>query len=121
MSGSFDIAFKTYDDVVTTTPLYEETQTGVTVCNGYFRVLLGNNNPPGHTLPLALFSSPDRFINITVAPYAEMVPSQRFASVAYAFQAQQGANSDLLDNRDSSSFADKQYEYSLRALATLRI
>jgi hypothetical protein len=115
LSGSYDITFRIYDDVVATTPLYAETQTGITVRNGYFSVLLGNNNPPGHTLPSDMFNSPDRFIGITVAPYAEMIPRQRFASVAYAFEAQQAANSDLLDNRDSSSFADKQYEYSLRA------
>jgi hypothetical protein len=88
-TGSYTITFKIYADVITATALYQETQPGVTVRNGYFSVLLGNNNPPDNSLPQDLFNSPERFIGVTVAPYAEMIPRQRFAAVPYAFQALQ--------------------------------
>lgn len=67
--------------------LFQETHTNVTVRDGRFNVLLGNLDPTGNPLPVSLFSNPDRFIGVTVAPYDEMVPRQRLATVPYAFMA----------------------------------
>jgi hypothetical protein len=85
MSGLHKMTFRIYDRV--SAPLneaiYMEEHEDVTVRNGQFSVLLGNNTP----LPSTLFFGPDTFIGVTVAPFDEMVPRQRFASVPYAVYA----------------------------------
>jgi hypothetical protein len=84
LDGTYDITFRIYASVSTPTALWTETHTGVTVREGYFSVLLGYSTP----LPDDLFAESDRYIGVTVAPYEEMTPRQRFASVPYAFRAE---------------------------------
>jgi hypothetical protein len=88
LSGYYNMTFRLYDDVtaLATDARWVEQHLSVTVRDGRFTVLLGNNNP----LPTTLFSSRDRFIGVTVEPYDEMVPRQRFASVPYAMNAGDG-------------------------------
>lgn len=85
MSGLQKMTFRIYDRV--SAPLNEaiftEEHTDVTVRNGHFSVLLGNNVP----LPPTLFFGPDTFIGVTVDPFDEMSPRQRLASVPYAIYA----------------------------------
>lgn len=85
MSGYYTMTFTIYDDAVVGTSLWSEQQISVTVRDGYFSVLLGDD--PLNLFPTDLFTSPDRYIGVTVDPYTEMVPRQRFASVPYAFHA----------------------------------
>jgi hypothetical protein len=85
LDGTYDMTFRIYSDVVTTAALWEETHAGVTVREGYFNVLLGYSTP----LLEDQFAAPERYIGVTVAPYEEMTPRQRFASVPYAFYAGQ--------------------------------
>jgi hypothetical protein len=85
MSGYYTMTFTIYDDAVVGTSLWSEQQISVTVRDGYFSVLLGDD--PLNPFPTDMFTSPDRYIGVTVDPYTEMVPRQRFASVPYAFHA----------------------------------
>jgi len=85
LNGTYTMTFRIYESPLptVTTALWSEEHVNVTVQNGYFNVLLGYNAP----LSATLFSHPDRYIGVTVDPYAEMTPRQRFASVPYAFHA----------------------------------
>jgi hypothetical protein len=85
LSGYYTMTFRLYDDIIALpdAAVWSEEHISVTVRSGLFNVLLGNSQPFGATF----FNSPDRFIGVTVDPYDEMVPRQRFASVPYAIYA----------------------------------
>lgn len=85
MSGLHKMTFRIYDRVSApiNEAIYTEEHTDVTVRDGQFSVLLGNNVP----LPPTLFFGPDAFIGVTVDSFDEMTPRQRFASVPYAAYA----------------------------------
>lgn len=89
MSGVHQLTFRIYKDVTDPLPeaVWMEEHAQVTVRDGQFSVLLGNNTP----VPPELFSGPDLFIGVTVAPMDEMVPRQRFASAPYAMYADHAA------------------------------
>ena len=90
LTGYYTMTFRIYDDVIGTTTLWQEEHFNVTVRKGNFSVLLGNNTPLTNTL----FTVPDRFIGVTVHPYDEMVPIQRFASVPYAMHSYHATKAD---------------------------
>jgi hypothetical protein len=85
LSGYYTMTFRLYDDIIALpdAAVWSEQHISVTVRSGLFSVLLGDSQPFGATF----FNSPDRFIGVTVDPYDEMVPRQRFASVPYAIYA----------------------------------
>ena len=87
LSGRYTMTFRIYSHVVTGNALWEEQLQNVTVRAGDFSVLLGDTTP----LPETLFDEPDRFIGLTINPYHEMVPRQRFATVPYTMQANHAA------------------------------
>jgi hypothetical protein len=100
ISGVHKLTFRIYADVTDPLPeaLWMEVHNEVTVRNGHFSVLLGDSQPISPTI----FQSPDRFIGITLATLDEMVPRQRFASVPYAFQAD---NADMVDGLQGQDLA----------------
>lgn len=85
LTGAFKMTFRIYNDVTApaSAAVWTEVHEGVTVRDGNFNALLGNNAP----LPMALFKTADAFIGVQVDPYDEMVPRQRFATVPYAAHA----------------------------------
>lgn len=89
ISGVHKLTFRIYKDVTAPLPeaVWMEEHAEVTVRDGQFSVLLGNNKP----VPPELFTGPDLFIGVTVAPLDEMVPRQRFASAPYAMFADHAA------------------------------
>lgn len=89
MSGVHKLTFRIYNDVTAPLPeaVWMEEHNEVTVREGQFSVLLGNNKP----VSPELFTGPDLFIGVTVAPLDEMVPRQRFASAPYAMYADHAA------------------------------
>ncbi|MCE7988378.1 MAG: hypothetical protein DYG89_45040 [Caldilinea sp. CFX5] len=89
ISGVHKLTFRIYNDVTAPLPeaIWLEEHNEVTVRDGQFSVLLGNNKP----VPPELFTGPDLFIGVTVAPLDEMVPRQRFASAPYAMYADHAA------------------------------
>ena len=90
LTGYYTVTIAIYDNVIATSPLWSEEHHNVTVSKGDFSVLLGNNTPLTNTL----FTHPDRFIGVTVHPYDEMVPRQRFASIPYAMHSYHATEAD---------------------------
>jgi hypothetical protein len=80
-NGTYDMVVKIYD-VGGETALWSETHNDVEVREGHFNLLLGESS----SISPDLFTSPDRFIALTVDGTA-MTPRQRFASVPYAIAA----------------------------------
>jgi hypothetical protein len=111
LSGVHKLTFRIYDDVTDPLPeaLWMEEHAEVTVRNGQFSVLLGDLKP----IPPELFAGPDRFIGITLAPFDEMMPRQRFASVPYAFASDYAGDAQALGGKAPGDYA------SLDALTTL--
>ncbi|MEM7126082.1 MAG: hypothetical protein AAF702_07130 [Chloroflexota bacterium] len=107
LSGPYAMTFRIYADVTapTTDAIWTGEYNEVTVRDGHFSVVLGDSTP----LPADVFTSPDRFIGITVDPYDEMVPRQRFASVPYAMHS---AHADKLDGNDAAAFAMTDHRHS---------
>jgi hypothetical protein len=62
--------------------VWAETHLNVPVDNGFFNVLLGSNTP----LDASVFDNTERYLQVTVDDGTPL-PSQRLASVPYAFQA----------------------------------
>ncbi len=80
LTGSFDITFKIYNDASAGTKRWEETQSGVTVTNGLFNVILGS------VTPIDLLFYENYWLDITVGE--EQMPSRlRLLSVGFAYRA----------------------------------
>jgi hypothetical protein len=103
LTGHYDMTFRIYNDIAapTNAAIWAEQHASVTVRSGHFSVLLGNTTP----IPPTSFNSPDRFIGVTVAPYDEMVPRQRFASVPYAMHADHANDASLLGGQGPGAYA----------------
>jgi hypothetical protein len=85
-NGTYNMVVRIYDKAnATGTALWRETHNDVDVREGRFNLLLGEQV----TIPADLFSSPERYVQLTVDG-VRMTPAQRFASVPYAFQAENG-------------------------------
>ncbi|MEZ4677800.1 MAG: hypothetical protein R2932_26645 [Caldilineaceae bacterium] len=81
VTGTRDMTFRIYDDVLAGSKLHEEAVSGVSVRDGIFNVVLGNVVAIAPTV----FASGPRFIGITVSPDPnEMVPRQRLHPVPWA-------------------------------------
>ncbi len=107
LSGYYTITFRMYEEVIASEALWSETHENVTVRDGYFSVLLGNNTPISDTL---VSNQPDRFIGVTVDPYDELVPRQRLASVPYAIHSFHATNADHATEADHAKEADHAIE-----------
>lgn len=91
-NGEYTITFRIYDGPgPTATDLWEEVHSGVVVRDGRFGVTLGYSNQ----IPTTIFKdSPDRFVGVTVDPFAEMVPRLRLSAVPYAFRAENAVEAE---------------------------
>lgn len=86
ISGTRNLTFNIYDVITAGTAIWTETQTGVTITNGVFNVLLGSVT----VFPGTLFTNPgERFIGVRVGTAAEMSPRHKITSVAYSLRANQ--------------------------------
>jgi hypothetical protein len=81
LNGSYNIGFKIYNAESGGTERWEETQSGVSVTNGLFNVILGS------VTPINLDFSEIYWLDITVD--GETMPTRlKFNSVGYAYRAQ---------------------------------
>jgi hypothetical protein len=88
--GTTSISFAIYPTLVGGSALWQETQSNVTVTDGFFSVLLGSVTP----FSAAAFNEPERYLQVTVdlGAGATTLPRQRLASVPYALHAQEAAS-----------------------------
>lgn len=87
VNGTKDIAISLYDAPTGGTVLWTESQTGILVKNGQLSVVLGNaqTNPLDPTKLTG-----ETYVGIKVGADPEMVPRQKFTSVAYALKSGDG-------------------------------
>jgi len=84
--------------------LWSETQTGVTVGNGYFSTLLGSVTP----LSASDFDAMTRYLQVNVDTRSGFVdmPRQRLASAPYALQAEEAKHAASADSAATAITAD---------------
>jgi len=80
-TGEYDITAKIYN--VAGSSLYTTTLPGVTVRDGLFNIVLGDNP----VLPSTVFASAPLYIGIKINNGTELIPRQRLHAVPWAFQA----------------------------------
>lgn len=83
LTGSYDFTFRLYDDASAGNLEWSETQTNVTVTNGYFAVTLGSST----AFPDTLDFSETYYISTEVESDGEMSPRSILTSSPYAFRA----------------------------------
>lgn len=104
VSGTRDMTFRIYDDVLAGNVLHEENVLGISVRDGVFNVVLGNVVAIAPTV----FASGPRFIGITVTPDPnEMVPRQRLHPVPWAQLATNAATATNATNANSATTLTK--------------
>jgi hypothetical protein len=85
ITGTATIDAKIYDLPAGGSVLYQETFPNVTVRDGAFNIVLGDN--PGAQNLLAQFSATPRYIGITLNSGTELIPRQRLHGVPWALYA----------------------------------
>jgi len=84
-TGSYTITARIYDTAATGSALYTETFSSVTVRDGLFNVVLGDN-PQGQNLT-GVFAEMPRYIGIQLDDTPELIPRQRLHGVPWALYA----------------------------------
>lgn len=84
-TGSFTITARIYDAAASGSALYTETFASVTVRDGLFNVVLGDN-PQGQNLT-GVFAEMPRYIGIQLDDTPELIPRQRLHGVPWALYA----------------------------------
>ncbi len=83
LDGDYELTFRIYDSLVTTTPLWTETQSAIPVEQGFFSVYLGDETE----LPIDVFvSAGELWLSMIVG--AEELSRVQLASVPFALEAQ---------------------------------
>jgi hypothetical protein len=82
-TGTYGITAKIYNIATGGSPLYTTTLPVVTVRDGLFNIVLGDDP----ALPSSVFASAPLYIGISLDGGAELIPRQRLHAVPWAFQA----------------------------------
>lgn len=97
--SSYSLTFSIWDDSSTGVMKWTETRS-VQVEGGVFSVLLGAINP----IPDSVFSGPDRWLGVKMGSNPELMPRQRFVSVAYAMKSQVADTATFAERVDAANF-----------------
>jgi microcystin-dependent protein len=123
-TGAYTITAKIYDAPADGSALYTETFTPVTVRDGLFNIVLGDD-PQGQDLQ-SVFSTTPRYIGITlVGQGAELIPRQRLHGVPWALyatnadNATNAGNATNAANADNADLLDGQHADTLVPLGTV--
>lgn len=111
LNTTYTMTFRIYATAGITTPLWEETQTDVSIVGGVYNVVLGAVTP----LPTSLFDEPQRYLGITVADYPELLPRQQFASVPYAIYAN---NATYAISSTTATYANQANDFTVSGQLT---
>lgn len=104
INGTYPMTFRLYGDNQASIDdaSWTERQENVIVRDGHFSATLGAVNP----LMSTVFAAGERFIGVQIDSEPEMLPRQRVGSVPFS------VNADMLDGKDSSSFAWAKHKHS---------
>jgi len=83
INGARDLTLSLYNSIGTL--IYSETQSGVSVVNGFFKVEIGLGTPVSGVWSWNLFQTYDLYLGITVGADPEMTPRIHFGYSPYAF------------------------------------
>jgi hypothetical protein len=83
LDGDYNLTFKIYSQSSGGSALWSEAQTGISVENGLFNVILGSITP----IPSSVFADTLRYLGITVGTDSELSPRIRLTSIPYAYRA----------------------------------
>ncbi len=83
LNGDYNLTFKIYSQSSGGSALWTEAQTGISVENGLFNVILGSTTP----IPSSVFNDTLRYLGITVESDPELSPRIRLTSIPYAYRA----------------------------------
>jgi hypothetical protein len=86
INGQVNITFRLYGTQTGGTALWEETQTGVNLSNGFFHVQLGSAT----SFPSGLFNNTDLWLGTEVNTDGEMAPRSKLATVAFSQKSNDG-------------------------------
>ncbi len=101
-TGTYTLTAKVYDAATAGSVLYHETFPNVTVRDGLFNIVLGDD-PQGQDLQAALSAAP-RYIGLTLVGQGdELIPRQRLHGVPWALYATNAADADLLDEQHANT------------------
>ena len=84
LNGSYDLTFSIYGQSSGGSSLWTESQSGVSVENGLFNVILGSVTP----IPSSVFEDTLRYLGIAVGSDSKLAPRIRLTSVAYAYRSE---------------------------------
>ncbi|MGD8628319.1 MAG: hypothetical protein PVH52_04500, partial [bacterium] len=101
VEGSESVTFRIYDAATGGSMLWEETQS-VSFDAGVFSVLLGSTEP----ISPSLFDGGRRWISVSVAGGAELLPRGEIVSVGYAFRADSSSTAGYADAAEHSLTSD---------------
>jgi len=108
IDGVVSMTFRIYDGETGGAPLWTEVQ-DVTVDNGFFTVVLGNNN--AITLPF----DTKYWLSIEADGDGEMSPRFELASAPYSFKAQ---DAETLEGKQAIDFANASHTHDASEIAT---
>ncbi|MFL5347563.1 MAG: hypothetical protein ACJ8AT_22485 [Hyalangium sp.] len=105
-----DLRFDLYATATGGAPLWEESHLGTPVTNGYYAVVLGASAP----LPAGVLNGQALYLGVSIVGQSELTPRLPVVSVPYALRAD---DSNRLEGRAASTFADVNHTHSLVPLA----
>ncbi len=105
-----DLRFALYATSSGGVSLWEESHPGVPITNGYYAVMLGRSMP----LPASVLNGQALYLGVSLAGQSELTPRLPLLSVPYALRAD---DSNRLEGRAASTFADANHNHALVPLA----
>ncbi len=117
VDGAYIIRLAIYDAQVGGNILWDAGEQAVLIKGGLFTYVIGSSV----SLPVSLFSEPDRFLGITVGSDNELAPRIRFQSSPYALEASHADSSKVAALAHSSLTAIQSDTSDFSQLAALAL
>ena len=98
VNGTVDLSFKIYDAATDGNLLWSETQSGVTVQDGVYSVILGSQTP----IPASVFGGGNVYLELGINGET-LLPRQQMTASSYALVARTIMGSNVYENQSSGS------------------
>ncbi|MCP4566884.1 MAG: hypothetical protein GY841_04805 [FCB group bacterium] len=124
MDTAISMTFVIYDDSSGMADVWTEGHSSVQVSGGLFEVILGATNPLG----VAVFDSPDRFLEVQVGDGPTILPRVRMISAPFAIHTEYSDDADMIDSLHGDALmewsiydADQDGQIDENAVAVLSV